>query len=638
MKDADIVNQFENLLSFEWTWAFRIFLYLPFDIIGMFSGNQWGKSANCAINYVFRIMGWHPIPRKNVLYFECPNLVKEEKKAEKEEDDDLIKHPWVSKGFSDGSRINIHREGEYFDSCFYPRIYPARNKQSLRPEDNECTFCGEKLRVHKRKTRIFRFASENLPGDNATTENELGGQSTEVRNATYPEFKKWLPNFLIKKDITSRKTAITLHDPNKGHNFGDIEYAGADIVIEFVSYSQEIQAGAGVQRLSVWEDEESPMAFHEEQMPRLVAEDGDLLISLTPANRISWTYDEIFERSQLYIRTKAICDFLDHGKRKENNEEGTKRIEWTENDTNIAIIQAASDDNPTLSKKAIEKKYFYDDPDTVATRRYGIFRQATGRIFTDMSYKIHVLDFNRYFVDGIIPEINYVHARSIDYHERNPWAIIWVALSTQDEAFVYREWSPVPLKWVNVAIAEEIAHRSEMQKYVVNLIDPLARKIQTNTGMSVIEDLNRAFFQFKRDGICSGGFWEPFDTKGTKGRDEIRKRLKNANLVGRPFNNEIVREGRKITLPTLWISKNCPETAKSLKQWRYEDWATSKVIAVKDKREVPAQKFSHFCTALEGIFKDNRFRPRKQKFNNLQSSKRGGMINRPQYFQVSGRV
>ena len=27
----------------------------------------------------------------------------------------------------------------------------------------------------------------------------------------------------------------------------------------------------------------------------------------------------------------------------------------------------------------------------------------------------------------------YVHARSIDYHERNPWAIVWIALSAQFE-------------------------------------------------------------------------------------------------------------------------------------------------------------------------------------------------------------
>jgi hypothetical protein len=30
----------------------------------------------------------------------------------------------------------------------------------------------------------------------------------------------------------------------------------------------------------------------------------------------------------------------------------------------------------------------------------------------------------------------------------------------------------------------------------------------------------------------------------------------------------------------------------------------------KEKKETPSQKYSHFCTALEAIFKDIRFKPR----------------------------
>ena len=225
--------------------------------------------------------------------------------------------------------------------------------------------------------------------------------------------------------------------------------------------------------------------------------------------------------------------------------------------------------------------------------------------------------------------MRWIHARAIDYHERNPWAIIWITLSPQNEAFIYKEWNPSPLKFVNYIIAEGIASRSGSQHYIMNLIDPLARKIQTNTGISVVEDLNRIFHQLKKEDLCSGGYWEPFDTKGSKGTDEIRKRLQNSVRVGRPYNNEVVDDGRKVVLPTLWISRECKETARSLKHWSYEDWATSKVAVVKDKKEVKAQKFSHFCTALEGIFKDNRFKPRANRSHQP--------TRRPKYFRVGGR-
>jgi hypothetical protein len=398
MEAIEQLNQFGKLLSFQRTWLFHQFINMPFDKIALFTGNQFGKSAACVVNYIYRIMGWHSIPKKNFMYFECPKLIEEIKAADKVQDESLIKHPYVKRKLVDGSEINIHREGEYSDTVFYPSIFPARYSKSVKPVDNKCTFCGEHLQIHKRESKIYRFASEVLPGE----KENIGGeevQSTEIKNAIYPEIKKWLPPFLISKDITVRRPAMTIRDPNTGGKFGDIEYSGGEIVFEFVAYHQTVQSGAGVQRVSVMADEEPPYSFYEEQMPRLVAEDGDFLVALTPANRISYMYDEIFGKADLYIRTQTICKFL-----KTQGEKDTERIKHTNNNNGIVVLQAATDDNPTLSRSAIEKKYIYDDPDTLATRRYGVFRQTTGKIFNDFNYGIHVIDMMNYFSNGIIPE------------------------------------------------------------------------------------------------------------------------------------------------------------------------------------------------------------------------------------------
>ena len=57
-----------------------------------------------------------------------------------------------------------------------------------------------------------------------------------------------------------------------------------------------------------------------------------------------------------------------------------KKIERVDSPHDIAVIQAATDDNPTLSKAVIEEKLsIYEDPDDIAIRRYGIFRQVSGR-------------------------------------------------------------------------------------------------------------------------------------------------------------------------------------------------------------------------------------------------------------------
>jgi hypothetical protein len=113
----------------------------------------------------------------------------------------------------------------------------------------------------------------------------------------------------------------------------------------------------------------------------------------------------------------------------------------------------------------------------------------------------------------------------------------------------------------------------------------------------------------KREGICTGGYWETWDTKGTRGREVVRERLNYAAQCKRPFNNKVKKDGTTVYLPTLWISRQCIETGRSLKQWRLESWARSYANVDRDRKESPAQKWSHYCTAIESVFKDKRLKP-----------------------------
>jgi hypothetical protein len=197
----------------------------------------------------------------------------------------------------------------------------------------------------------------------------------------------------------------------------------------------------------------------------------------------------------------------------------------------------------------------------------------------------------------------------IDYHPHNKWACNWLSISPQNEAFVWQEFGPDPEKMITRSICNEMALLSGQFKYKVNLIDSLAAQAQTNTGTTTVEDINDAFLDLKREGVCLGGFWETWDTKGTRGREVVRERLKNSVDCRRPFNNKVKKDGRTFYLPTLWISNHCPETARSLKQWRLESWARSYANVDRDRKESPAQKWSHHCTAIEAIFKDKRCKP-----------------------------
>lgn len=568
------LNDFKQFLKFKRTWAFDKMINSPAKVIAMFFGNQGGKTCGTAYSYVLRVLSMHPIAIKNVEYWECEChfLFKDEKLSESE----FLKN---------------HKKRIYGGGHVYEGAWNVLNK----PKDDICPHCGSPVIKHERENHTFRFASETLPGQSGSV--VVDGGNAEVKNTQYPEFKKWLPKFLIKKDITFRNPAMILKNI----------YGSKDIIVEFVSYNQSIQSTAGTQRLSIWTDEQPSQDFMEEQKPRLLAEDGDWCVTLTPADYISWMYDEVYEKAKVYYRSDSICDFL----KSENSD--IKNVETTNSNKSIAIIQASTDDNPTLKKEAIESLLGeIDDPDVLAIRRYGIFKQVSGRIFKDFDYKTHFINKEKYFPDDI--PYSWTHARGIDYHPQTPWAFGAIALSPTNEAFIYLEHNPSPEKFTSIQISSYINRVCKDYKYTIDLVDPLIKqqkrggKNSADESITLLDELNDTFYDLKREGIGTGAYWETWDTKGEKGRDEIRKRLKNSRKVGKPFNNVVIENGRKIHLPTLWIVNDCKISAQSMRQWRWEQYLDKKTAAIKGDKNTPEQKWSHFNMVWEAIFKDPRFK------------------------------
>jgi hypothetical protein len=441
--------------------------------------------------------------------------------------------------------------------------------------------------------RTFRFASQTLPAENT---------EGEVRNTQYPAFKRRFPNNLIEKDITARKPVVTVKSPN-----------GENVQIEYVSFSQDTQAMAGVQRKSIWIDEESSKDFFEEQLPRLLAADGDIIFTFTPVpGAIGWEFDELYERARIIYRTQAVRDRI-----KERYGESLPEVQITDSTDDICVIMAATDDNPiyedlaenkskitgikTTAKQYIDSLFaMYDDEDVIDARRYGLFRQLSGKVHKSFNPQVHVIKQDKYFPHGLPDHFKF--ARGIDHHESNPWAVVWLAVSPQDEMFL---WCDHSAKTNNITydIAINIAHRSGDHKYLLDLIDPNAAKKQNSTNMSTIDDLNRYFMEFRNQRICKGAHWQSWDTHGSRGREELTKRLLNSIKVGTPFNNKVIEDGRTKNLPTIWFTDNCKNVIESMKNWRYEEWASRETMSKNDPKERPQMRFSHFPLAIECLLK-----------------------------------
>ena len=444
------------------------------------------------------------------------------------------------------------------------------------------------------RIRIFRFASQTLPGEK---------DSIEVKNTQYPVLKRRLPSIFIEKDITARRPVVSIKTPD-----------GKNAQIEFVSFGQDVASGAGVQRKSCWIDEECNRDFYEEQMPRLLASDGDIIFTFTPVpGSIGWEFDELYERAKVIYRTQAVRDRIF-----ERTGEVIPEIEFTNSTDDICVIMAATDDNPMYEElaaqksketgKAITAKEYideifsvYDDQDVVDARRYGLFRQLSGKIYKSFSPS-HIIKYEEYFRDGVPYE--WKHFRGIDYHRANPWACVWLSVSPHDEVFVWGNFAPQPSKMRVAEICKNIAEMSGDYKYLLDLIDPLAQEKKEESNRSTVEDMNMFFRELRKNEISTGAFWRSWDTHGMRGREELIKRLINSNEVKKPFSNKIEKWGSKTYLPTIWITDNCKFVIESMKNWRLEEWATREMLVKNDSKEKEQARWSHFPITIECLLKN----------------------------------
>jgi len=195
-----------------------------------------------------------------------------------------------------------------------------------------------------------------------------------------------------------------------------------------------------------------------------------------------------------------------------------------------------------------------------------------------------------------------INIRSWDWHDGrygSDHCIIFGTLTPTNEFFIWDELKLPHATNTTEMIVEAIGEKSGNIKYLFNLIDPYANKIQSNVNTTVVEDINKEFRDLKKKGIGIGGYWQSWDSKSVLGREEIKKRLRNSIKCKEPYSNVEDKDGEIIYLPTIWINfEKCPNTRKSLAKWST------------NKNGVPEQAHSHFCTAIEAVLKDIRFKAR----------------------------
>ncbi len=399
----------------------------------------------------------------------------------------------------------------------------------------------------------------------------------DQQNQQYVELKKFIrPMGIIKKDITARSKILTVRDPR----------GGADKQVEFMASTQELDAFMSVQRSAYYQDEEIERIKWDESQIRLLREGGDSSISVTPAKGLDWMFDSIWKRARRVFRSQTIC-----------KKYGYPELEETGSTAPIEAFCWATDDNPVMTRETIDRiMEGIDDPDEEALRRYGVFRQVSGRIYKSFDEKIHKQPADKYFDPGAFR--TYWNYRIVDYHPSKPWDVSFIVVDPHNEWFVWNELHQTHDNRTTLELRDEIKTESLLKEDEefnrVTLIDPLSNVKQGNTGFSTFDDLSMGESGLRR--------LTPADTKNSQGRMNIKMRLKNSLICGVPGNN-LDKNGISETrygyyLPTLWFMDNCRGHIEHFKNWRYVDWKQEHVKATRVvKRE--SEKWSDYCRNLE---------------------------------------
>lgn len=340
-----------------------------------------------------------------------------------------------------------------------------------------------------------------------------------------PEIARWMPQSELidgswEKSFQKSTRILTLENGS---------------TIEFLSSDQDLDKHAGTSRHIIWFDEEPPQEVFNENMARLIDTGGSWILTMTPIEGMSWTYDDIY----LAARTNP----------------------------NFFVIEAGMDMNIYINTAEIDMYLAAMTEDEKQARRHGKFVQMGGLIY---SKYIHP---GKNIIDPILGEENWetirtkwTHFLAMDHGFHNPTCFLFIAADSDGRLCVYDEYyvSGEVVSYHAGQIKERCQLLGISPDFVVG--DPSIRNTDPLTGTSVQQE-------YAEHGLPVA--------------------LGNNNVPG-----GINRVARMLDSDKLVICRNCERTIWELNRYRWAKWSSKRIEASRNVKDEPAKKDDHAMDAL----------------------------------------
>lgn len=345
-----------------------------------------------------------------------------------------------------------------------------------------------------------------------------------------PEISRWMPpSFLINgswEDSYDKEHRV-LSLANKSF-------------LEFRSYDQDLEKFAGASRHFTWFDEEPPKHIYDECMARLVDTNGFSWITMTPVEGMSWVFDDLYEPG-------------------------------IEGHQDIDVIEIEMTENPHLNAEAIDRFLRNLSEDERKARSRGEFVAVGGRVFSMFNDIDHV-------IDPVNPRelVGWEWYASFDHGYNNPTAILWHAVSPDNEIITFAE------HYASEMTVDEHAkvyhERNRLNKrepdYVVG--DPAMHQRNGVTGTSIVQEYaDRGIY------IAEGN---------------------NDVLSGVNRMIQYLRVDPELGRPRWRITRNCVALIGEMKKLRWQTFSSRKMMYENNKQEKIKKKDDHACDSTRYFF------------------------------------
>ena len=279
-------------------------------------------------------------------------------------------------------------------------------------------------------------------------------------------------------------------------------------IFQFMTYEQERRRMGGATLHRVHYDEEPPYSIRGENAMRLMRLGGDELLTMTPLEGFTWTYDEIWEKRGKEIK-KDVFESKD-----------------------IGTVLVDIEDNPAIDDKKRDYTLSLYPEDERKARKTGRFIPLEGMIFKRFNETQHVVEQlpqlpqNKNVIIGIDPGFG------------EACAVIWTYLSPNDKMVIFDE------LFLQGQIIEQVCEQIKLVNALHNIepiyyvIDPHARNKNPQTGRSDQQE-------FADHGVVC-----------IPGQDSVRTGL---NAMATRLEND-----------ALFIWDNCVNTIREFKKYRWK--------------------------------------------------------------------